>query len=131
MSNEKLIEFFASWIANSVVLLAASMIFVGNVVLGNDKVSMPMAAVIAGFTLTVALTLVGPALDRSGYKVRDPKVLAVVYLAANLLILWVIKRFALVLGLGISNLMYVAIVGAALMLVQWGVMRVTKSISKS
>lgn len=131
MSNAKLIEFFASWTANSVVFLAASMIFTGNVVLGNDKISMPMAAVIAGFALTVFLALVPTALARSGYKVRDPKMLGAVYLAANLVILWVIKRFALVLGLGISSLLYVAFVGVMLTVVQWGVMRATKSISKS
>lgn len=125
MSNQKLINFFAFWIANSLVFFAASLIFVGKVVLGNDKVSMPMAAVIAGFVLTVLLTLVAPIVDRTGYKPRNQQALGLVYLVANLVIIWVIKRFALFLGLGVSSIVYVVILGVVLTLVQWGVIMAT------
>lgn len=131
MNNEKLINFFGFWLANTLVVLAAALVFKGNIVLGTDRVSMPMAAVIAGFVVTVLTTLVAPAVDKTGYKVKDQRLWAVIYLFANLLILWVIKRFALVLGLGISGILYVAILGVILTAAQWGVVAATGSMSKA
>lgn len=131
MSNQKLINFFSLWIASSVVFLAASMALAGHVVLGNDKVSTPMAAVISGFVLVALMTVVAPAMDRSGYKIKSQMGQAVIYLVFNLVVLWVLKRFALVLGLGISSLMYVVILGVVLTLVQWGVVAATGSMTKS
>jgi len=127
VSNQKLINFFAFWIANSLVFLAASLILVGKVVLGNDKVSVPMAAVIAGFVLTVLMLVVEPAVKKSGYKVTNQNVWGLIYLVFNVAALWLIKKFALVLGLGISSLVYVAIIGVVLTLVQWGVVMATGS----
>lgn len=131
MSNQKLISFFSLWIANSLVLLVASLIFVGNVVLGNDKVSTPMAAVIAGFVLTALMLVVEPAVGKSGYKVTNQNVWGLIYLVYNVAALWILKRFALVLGLGISSLVWVAIIGVVLTLVQWGVVMTTGSMKKS
>ncbi|MBI2598625.1 hypothetical protein HYW40_00140 [Candidatus Curtissbacteria bacterium] len=131
MTNEKLISFFGFWLANALAVLAAALVFKGNIVLGTDKVSMPMAAVIAGFTVTVLTTLVAPAVDRTGYKVKDKRLWVVIYLLANLLILWIIKRFALVLGLGISGIIYVVILGVILTAVQWGVVAATGSMIKA
>ena len=90
-----------------------------------------MAAVISGFVLVALMTVVAPAMDRSGYKVKSQLGQAVIYLVFNLVVLWVLKRFALVLGLGISSLMYVVILGVALTLVQWGVVVATGSMTKS
>lgn len=131
MSNQKLISFFSLWIANSLVFLIASLIFVGNVVLGNDKVSTPMAAVIAGFVLTTLMLVVEPAVGKSGYKVTNKNVWGLIYLVYNIAALWILKRFALVLGLGISSLVWVAVIGVVLTLVQWGVVMATGSMKKS
>lgn len=131
MSNQKLISFFSLWIANSLVFLVASLVLVGNVVLGNDKVSTPMAAVIAGFVLTTLMLVVEPAVKKSGYKVTNQNIWGLIYLVYNVGALWILKRFALVLGLGISSLVWVAVIGVVLTLVQWGVVMATGSMKKS
>lgn len=131
MSNQKLIGFFSLWIANSLVFLVASLVLVGNVVLGNDKVSTPMAAVIAGFVLTTLMQLVEPAVGKSGYKVTNQNIWGLIYLVYNVGALWLLKRFALVLGLGISSLVWVVVIGVVLTLVQWGVVMATGSMKKS
>lgn len=121
MSNEKLIHFFSAWLANSITLLLIAAIFTGNVVLGNDKVSASMAAVLTGFIITVLSWLIEPGVKRSGYTIKNRQAWTFIYLAANLIIVWLIKRFALLFGLGVSGLLYVGVVGIILTLVQWSV----------
>ncbi len=130
MSNERLISFFSSWLVTALTLLVSSLVFVGAVVLGNDKVSTPMAAVLAGFIITLLALLVDPAISKSGFASKNKNLRLVTYLVANVIILWIVKRFALILGLGISSLVYVAILGVVLTLVQWGVVVATKSVNK-
>ncbi len=130
MSNQKLISFFSLWIANSLVFLVASLILTGNVVLGNDKVSMPMAAVIAGFVLTTLMLVVEPVVKKSGYKVTNQNIWGLIYLVYNVAALWLLKKFALVLGLGISSLVWVVVIAVVLTLVQWGVVMATGSMKK-
>ena len=130
MDSKKLVAFLSFWVANSVLLLVASAIFGNNVVLGNDKLSIPMAAVFSGFILTALTSLVQPVVKKSGYKIKNENAWPVIFLVANFVIIWVIKRLAIVTGFGISSFWYVLILAVVATAVQWGVAKATGAMSK-
>lgn len=125
MDQKKVIEVLGFWVVNAIVLLLASLIFRDNIVLGNDKVSTPMAAVLAGLVITGLTYLVRPIVAKSGLKVKGEYNWGIVYLVANTLIVWVIKRLALVLGLGVANIFFTLILAVLLTVGQWAVAKVT------
>lgn len=124
MDQKKLVGFLGFWVVNAIVLLVASVIFGDNVVLGNSRVSTPMAAIISGLIITGLTYLVQPLVDRSGFKVKG-NTMAGVYLVANIVFVWIIKRFALLLGLGVVNILYTILVGVLLTIGQWAVAKAT------
>jgi hypothetical protein len=130
MDQKKMVEYLAFWVVNTAVLLVSSFIFSGNVVLGNDKVSMPFAALLCGLIITVFGYLVPPAVAKSGYKVKDEKIWGGIYFASNVIIVWVIKRFALLLGLGVASILYVFLVALLLTAAQWGAAMATGATGK-
>ena len=127
MDQKKLFQFLSFWVVDVVVLLVASLIFKNNVVLGNDKVSTALAAVVCGFIITVLITLV----KKSDFKVKNENLWAVIYFVVNALGIWVLKRFALMIGLGVSNLFFVAILALILTVAQWGAALANGSMKKS
>lgn len=129
MDQKKLVVFLSFWVVNAVVLLVASVIFGGNVVLGNAKVSTPMAAIISGLIITGLTYGVQPLVDRSGLKVKG-NTIGGIYLVANIVFVWIIKRFALLLGLGVANILYTILVGALLTGGQWAVEKATGQMAK-
>lgn len=130
MDQRKLIKFLGLWIASSIILLIASVIFGSNVVLGNDKLSVSLAAVLSGFIISGLTHLVPKAVEKFDYKVKKDNIWLVIFFAANVIIIWLIKRFALVTGLGISNNLYVVLIAAAVALVHWKAERVVDLFSK-
>lgn len=129
MDQKKIVGLLSFWVVNSLVLLVSSAIFGGSVVLGNDKVSTPMAAIISGLIITGLTSLVQPLVAKSGFRVKG-NLMAGVYLAANIVFVWIIKRFALVLGLGIANILYTVLVGILLTVGQWAVAKATGQMVK-
>ena len=132
MNQKKTVEFLAFWLANTVALLVLAMVFKNNIVLGNDKVSMPMAAVVCGLILTVFGAFVDPLVKKSGMigslksvlasagmKTKDEALWGIFYLAANIVAVWVVKRFALIVGLGISSILFTLIAAVVLTGAQW------------
>lgn len=131
VDQKKLVEILAFWVANTIVLLVSSFIFEGNVVLGNDKVSMPMAAVLSGAIITAFGYLVPSVVAKSGYRIKNEKIWGGVYFVANAAVVWVIKRFALLLGLGIASIFYVILVALLLTGAQWAAARATGAMVRS
>ena len=129
MDQKKLVGFLSFWVVNTVVLLLASVIFSGNVVLGNSRVSTPIAAILSGLIITGLNYLVQPLVAKSGLKVKG-NAMAGVYLAANIVFVWIIKRFALLLGLGVVNILYTILVGILLTVGQWAVAKATGQMAK-
>lgn len=119
MDQKKLINFLIFWLVSAVVLLVASAVFRDNVVLGNDKVSASMAAVLSGFLLTVLSYVIPLAVDKADFKIKNQYALGAIYFGAYVILIWLIKRFALVSGLGISNNLFVLILALVLTLVGW------------
>ena len=130
MNQKMLVSFLGFWVANSVVLLVLSLILSGNVVLGTDKLTSPMAAVLSGFLLTVVQFLVRPAVEKSGYIVKNSNLWAAIYLVVNFLGIWVIKRLAQITGLGVSSLLFVLIVAVVATAAGWGVAQLTGQMAK-
>lgn len=130
MDQKKIVELLSFWVVNSLVLLVSSAIFGGSVVLGNDKVSAPMAAVLAGLIITAASYLVPPIVARSGFKVKSDPIRGVILAGANFVIVWIIKRLAQLTGLGVANIFYVVVLAALLTLGQWAVAKATGGMVK-
>ncbi len=131
MDQKKQVAFLGMWLGNTVIFLLASAVFGNNVVLGNERISGPLAAVVAGLILTVLTSLVPLVVAKSGHKIKDKNIWAGIFLVANIIIVWLIKRLAIVTGLGISNNFYVLILAVVLMLAQWGVAKATGLMAES
>lgn len=125
MDQKKAVNFLSFWVANTVVLLLAAAVLGSNVVLGNDKLSGPLAAVISGFILTLAIYLVPLAVERSGYKIKNENIWPAIFFVANVVIIWVIKRLAIVTALGISSILWVLVVALVATLAELGVAKTT------
>ena len=125
VDQKQIVNFLSFWVANTVALLISAAVLGGNVVLGNDKVSASVAAIIAGLILTVITTFTPRIVEKSGFKVKDDKLWGVIFLSVNFVGIWVIKRLAILTGLGISSILWVLILAVVITLVQWGVAQAT------
>lgn len=130
MNQKILVNFLAFWVANSVALLVLAVILPGNVVLGNDKITTPMAAVLAGLVLTVVQSLVPSAVAKSGLAIKNQNLWPAIYLVVNFVVIWVIKRLAEVTGVGISNLLFVLVAAAIVTVAGWGAAQLTGAMGK-
>lgn len=140
MDQKTIVRFLVFWLSGSIVILLAGLILGGGVVLGNNMIAPPMAAVTAGFVLTMVYWLVTPRLAKSGFwqslfsgagiKVsRENQDLALNFVINSLLI-WVIKRFADVSGLGIANIFFVLLLSALVTAGWWSAPRIFASLLK-
>ncbi len=102
-------------IVNSVILYLLSMLFKHGIVLGNDKVVSVLAALYAGIILAIAIFVVPYAVSKSGYKkIKNENIRLPIYLVVDFAAVWIIKRFAFVTGLGITNDLYVLLTAVLL-----------------
>ena len=125
MDQKKAVNFLSFWVANTIVLLLAAAVLGSNVVLGNDKLSGPLAAVISGFILTLLIYLVPLAVKSSGYKIKNENIWPAIFFVANFVLIWVIKRLAIVTALGISSILWVLVVALVVTLAELGVAKTT------
>jgi len=118
MDQKTLIKFLGSWITNSLLLAIFSAIFSSNIVLGNASLAKSAASVIAGFILTIVIYFVPQIAKKMELKLKDEKVTALAYFIADAIVLWIIKRFADITGLGISSILFVAVLAIFAAIVQ-------------
>lgn len=138
MDQRKVVGFLSYWVVSAVALLVATAIFRGNVVLGNKDISAPLAAVLVGLVINILLYLVEPLVVKSGIrqslkslKLKKEHLDGLIYLGANVVIIWVLKWFASILGLGVSNIFYVVLVGVMLTLGQWAVFKLMPTVDSA
>ena len=117
--QKNLINFLAIWIINTVTLLILSSIFSKNLVLGNDKIAKPMAGVLNGLLITGILYIVPLILKKVDFKIKNEKGVMAVYFVALIIGIWIIKRFAIISGFGISNILFVVICAAVIAALYW------------
>jgi len=125
MDQKKVVNFLSFWVASTIVLLLGSAVLRNNVVLGNDKLSASLAAIISGLVLTGLIYLVPEVVKRTGYKIKDQNIWVAIYFVANVVIIWIIKRFAIITALGISSIFWVLVLALVITLVELGVAKVT------
>lgn len=144
MDNQKLVGFLSYWLANTAALLLLSVVFKNNVVLGNDKISMPASSVLVGLIITVSSMLleifarrvnfvggVKSTFAGTGLVIKDESVWGIYFFAVNILIVWLIKRIAFLVGFGVSSLLFVAISAVFLTIFQWAAFALTGSSNSS
>ncbi len=119
----KLLVFTLLFFANSILLYVASLIFPGNIVLGNQYFSSFIATFVAGLLWTLLLWLAILVGEEYKLKSKENVVVGLYYLAINFVTLWVIARIPFISGFGVISFVWVLILALFATLVQWGVWR--------
>lgn len=128
MDMPKLFTVLSLWISKSVAILVVSMLSFNTIVLGNDRVLGSMAAVFAGLVVTIVDYITEPVMIRMGAKSNDKRLRMGFYFVLCAIALWIIKRFALVTGFGVSNNFVVLILAATVTLIDAPVKELFKKV---
>ncbi len=122
-SKNAAINFSINWVGATVIFYIFSLIFSSSVVLGNDKINKFYAVIVAGLVVAVVNFFVSIYYKKLGLKIKDEYMAALSYFIAATVIIWVIKKFALTTGLGISNNAYVLALAAIVAVLKYAVDR--------
>src|SRR3990167_8827252 len=106
MDQKKAVSFLTFWVVNTVVILIANAIFGGNVAVGNQSISTGLSAIFAGLVLTALIPLAPKAVEQTGFKIKNQNVWPVIFLSLNIVVLWILKRLAMITGLGICSILW-------------------------
>lgn len=108
-------------LGNSVVVYGANMLFPSQVVLGTNIITPFMALVYSMVVFTLigvgAMPIIQMAADSLKMKLSN-NAWMVIYLVINVVALWVVGRFAEMLGLGLASWMVALVLGAVINIVQ-------------
>jgi len=115
----QLVDFLRLWLVNLLVLLLAWLLGGQIVVLGNVIWPPIMAALITSLLLSVIIALVKPVFEAVKIKVRNENYWILVYLAANIVGLWVLARLAAYTGFGIVRFWVAIVLGIIITILQW------------
>ena len=113
--------FFLLWLGNGFVIALANMFFSQQIVLGTMSISSTMALVLSSGILAWAATLTMPIFTEIEIRkqmVLTPQHWMTGYLIINFIALWVVARFADVIGLGMASWFFVLGLAAILDVVQ-------------
>ena len=125
MDQKKAVSFLTFWVVNTVVLLLANAIFGSNVAVGNQSISTGLSAIFAGLVLTALIPLAPKAVEQTGFKIKNQNVWPVIFLSLNIVTLWILKRLAVVTGLGIASILWVIILAIVITFVELAVAKTT------
>ncbi len=103
MDMDKSIVFLSSWIVNSVVLLLLSETFQKQIALGNSTIAGAMSAVICALVFTLILYAAPIITAKMELKFKEERIYIVLHAFLLIPFIWIMKKFALFTGLGISN----------------------------
>lgn len=115
------ITFFLLWLVNALVLALANALFPQHVVLGTMSLSYHAALILSSGVLAWVATLAMPIfteIEIRKHMVLSPHHWLIGYLVINVILLWIVARFAEAIGLGLSSWIYVLAVAAVLDFVQ-------------
>lgn len=116
-SSNKIVKFLGVWVVNSLLLLLISHVLQNGIVLGNDKITAAMSSVLCGLFLTLTPFMAHIILENYKYKISDRRIESAFLIMVNFVVIWIIKRFALTFGLGISNILLVGFLAVIVSLV--------------
>jgi len=113
--------FFLLWLVNGLVIFLANMLLPQQIVLGTQSISSVMALVLSSGILAWAATLTMPIFTEIEIRkqmVLTPQHWMIGYLIINFIAVWVVSRFADVIGLGMASWFFVLGLAAILDVVQ-------------
>ena len=125
MDQKKAVSFLTFWVVNTVVLLIVNAIFGGNIVVGNQSISTGLSAIFAGLVLTALIPLAPKAVEHTGFKIKNQNVWPVIFFSLNIVTLLILKRLAVVTGLGIASILWVIILAIIITFVELAVAKTT------
>lgn len=117
--------FFVYFFVDLIVLLSTAVLIPSSLVLGTNLVTPLMALILASFLLSFLVVSTVPIMElvvsRLKYEFTSRDWLAV-FVVVNVFFLWLLARFAQVVGMGISSWMIALAIGIVLSLIQgWAV----------
>jgi len=89
-------------------------------VLGNAKLTLINAAILAGLIWTVIIWYGMPLAKSIGIKESDKIKMPIFYLILNFFALWIVARFSAFLGFGVISYIWVFILAFIANFIQWG-----------
>lgn len=116
---EKYKKFLALWVVNALLLYLANMLLPSNFELGNSMLSPLQATAIASFIWNWVLWHTETYLKDFDIKLKDPLSMMSAYFLVNFASIWIIARFAVITGVGISSYLYVLLLAALANFVQF------------
>lgn len=139
MNQQKLVQFLSLWAGHSIFFVIFSVLLGNNLVLGNSNVSVAVATLFSGLLISIVIYFVPSVIEKSGYNFKLPSTTNVeilgfkmkgqdvfwggFYFVVNAVVIWFIKRLAIITGLGISSILYVLILAVFATFAQKGINR--------
>lgn len=112
-------SFVVYWVLNSAFFYFLPLLLVGFIATGNARLTPFLASIISGFLLAVTHAFTPSAVEWLQIKLKEEWQWALAFLAANLLTIWVIARYADLTGVGIANIWAVVFVASLITVAQW------------
>jgi hypothetical protein len=100
-------KFIVFWVINAVLLYLFQMVFPTHYTLGNSILEPYQAAVITSFVWNFVLWNVEPLLKTVDIQLKGAMNMALGYLVVNFALVWLIARYSILSGVGISSVLYV------------------------
>lgn len=119
-------QFLALWGVNVALLYLAMLLLPTGYALGNNIFTPVQAAVFVAFVWNYVLWNAESEIKRMEIKLANPAAMMGLYLALNFATLWVLARFAVLTGFGISSWMHVLGLAFVGNFVQYGVWKMTQ-----
>jgi hypothetical protein len=115
------IMYVAFLIAHALIVYVGSMLFPSSIVLGTNLLSMPMAILYSMVVFTLITVLATPVIEnvsaQMNIKLSNMHWMAA-YFVVNMVGLWIVARYAELLGLGLSSWMVAAALAVVMDFVQ-------------
>lgn len=110
MGSRKLLKFLSLWAGSTIFTLVASYLISSQIILGNSSITKPVSSLILGLATTCVFFLAAPVAKRLDLKIKDERVWVAVFFVVNSVVIWILKRFSTLSGVGISNIIFVLLV---------------------
>ncbi|HJX01703.1 MAG TPA: hypothetical protein VJ348_00840 [Candidatus Humimicrobiaceae bacterium] len=116
--------YLSYWIINFIIIFLVSKIFPGNVVLGTWRFTGVEAAIYSSFWLTFFIWVVWDFMIAKGFDFSVDSLSWIYFFVINAAGIWMVARFAWLLGMGISSFVWAIIIGILVTVAQrltWGI----------
>lgn len=111
------------WLINiftiALVLYLSSLLYPEDVVFGNNLISLPLAIIFNALILTGILALIKPILFKLKLKKMNDMYWSLSYAVTNIVVIWLLAKFAVNTGFGISSFIVAVGLGLVLTIIQY------------